>query len=278
MWLRTAVNYQSRHGGTSVDALKALYAQGGIARFYEGVTFAILQGPLARFGGVAANEGARELAAVLAVAENQRPAFAAALGSLLSTLWRVLLMPIDTCKTVLQVDGRAGLQTLLREVRNGRPGLLFEGTVATAVANVLGHYPWFFVHNLLEAKLPRRPSAAGNLFRTAVIGFLAACASDAASNSLRVLKTVKQADAAKLAGGGSYLAAAKNVLAGGGAAELFGRGLALRVLANGVQSVLFVVVWKKVAEMLRGGSGEGGEGGQRAGRRAAGDGEEMRKS
>jgi len=62
MWLRTAMNYQSRHGGTVNEALRALYSQGGIKRFYLGLSYAIIQGPLSRFGGVAANEGSRELA------------------------------------------------------------------------------------------------------------------------------------------------------------------------------------------------------------------------
>ena len=37
MWLRTAVNYQYRHGGTVVDAFTTLYAEGGVPRFYQGL-------------------------------------------------------------------------------------------------------------------------------------------------------------------------------------------------------------------------------------------------
>ena len=43
MWLRTAMNYQYRHGGRLLDVLRHLHGQGGVARFYQGVWFALLQ-------------------------------------------------------------------------------------------------------------------------------------------------------------------------------------------------------------------------------------------
>ena len=55
MWLRTAMNYQYRYGGDLISSLKKLYSEGGISRFYQGLPFAIVQGPLTRFGDTAAN-------------------------------------------------------------------------------------------------------------------------------------------------------------------------------------------------------------------------------
>lgn len=57
MWMRTVVNYQMRYGGTMVDTVRALYAEGGVPRFYAGIWAALLQGPLSRFGDTAANAG-----------------------------------------------------------------------------------------------------------------------------------------------------------------------------------------------------------------------------
>lgn len=48
MWLRTTMNYQYRNGGSTVEALKVLWAEGGLSRFYRGVSFALVQGPLSR--------------------------------------------------------------------------------------------------------------------------------------------------------------------------------------------------------------------------------------
>lgn len=43
MWLRTTVNYQYRYGTSTRVALRTLYADGGVARFYQGVGPALLQ-------------------------------------------------------------------------------------------------------------------------------------------------------------------------------------------------------------------------------------------
>ena len=48
-------------GVSTTEAFDRLYAEGGIWRFYNGVGFALMQGPLARFGDTAANEGVKEL-------------------------------------------------------------------------------------------------------------------------------------------------------------------------------------------------------------------------
>ena len=40
------------------EALKHLYKEGGVVRFYRGLGPALLQGPLSRFGDTAANAGA----------------------------------------------------------------------------------------------------------------------------------------------------------------------------------------------------------------------------
>ena len=40
MWLRTTMNYQYRYGTSTKEAMKKLYEEGGIARFYQGVPLA----------------------------------------------------------------------------------------------------------------------------------------------------------------------------------------------------------------------------------------------
>lgn len=55
MWLRTAMNYQYRYGTSTSEALSLLYKEGGIPRLYQGLPFALVQGPMSRFGDTAAN-------------------------------------------------------------------------------------------------------------------------------------------------------------------------------------------------------------------------------
>ena len=43
MWMRTTINYQYRHGTSTTTALKTLYKEGGIPRFYRGLLPALVQ-------------------------------------------------------------------------------------------------------------------------------------------------------------------------------------------------------------------------------------------
>ena len=55
MWLRTTMNYQFKNGGSTFQTIKLLYKEGGIPRFYRGVSFALINAPLSRFGDTASN-------------------------------------------------------------------------------------------------------------------------------------------------------------------------------------------------------------------------------
>ncbi|OJA16330.1 hypothetical protein AZE42_06578 [Rhizopogon vesiculosus] len=55
--LRTIMNYQYRYGVTMTQAIKVLYADGGWTRYYQGLTAALVLGPVSRFGETAANAG-----------------------------------------------------------------------------------------------------------------------------------------------------------------------------------------------------------------------------
>lgn len=61
------------------------------------------------------------------------------------------------------------------------------------------------------------------------------------SNSLRVIKTVKQTNTD---GSLSYVDCVKGIIAKDGVKGLFGRGLTTRLLTNMLQSMVFSVGWK----------------------------------
>lgn len=157
-------------------------------------------------------------------------------------------MPIDTCKTVLQVDGARGFKVLTARVSNGEYGALYTGATATIVATMVSHYPWFIVHNTLDKYLATRQDTGGLLLRSAAIGFCASAVSDTISNSIRVVKTVKQASPGEYM---SYKSVILKVHAESGLAGLFGRGLLTRILTNGLQSMLFTVIWKLMTRRAR---------------------------
>ncbi len=244
MWMRTTMNYQYANGGTLGNALKTLYKEGGIPRFYRGLPYAIIQNPLSRFGDTAANTG---ILAALDAFYPQMPVpvmtgFASAGGA----SWRIFLTPIDTFKTTLQVQGSGALELLKNKVKQGGVGVLYSGAAANFAANWVGNYPWFATFNYLQANVPKMDGTAG-LARNAAIGATASIVSDCVSNSLRVVKTVKQTNADASLG---YIDVVKQVIAKDGVKGLFGRGLQTRMLTNVMQSMVFSVFWKAIEKSL----------------------------
>jgi hypothetical protein len=245
MWLRTSMNYQYANGGTLGSAIQNLAKEGGIARFYRGVNFAILQAPLSRFGDTAANTGV--LAFLEVTAPNMPVGFQTAFASTCGALWRIAIMPIDAYKTTLQVRGKEALSVLKGKVASNGPGVLYYGAVANFSANWVGNYPWFVTHNFLQQRIPQKEGRM-KLVRNAFIGICSSSVSDTVSNSLRVLKTVKQTSSdAKL----GYVQAFRNIVATEGVRGLLGRGLATRLLVNVSQSMVFTVLWKSIQEELQ---------------------------
>ena len=240
MWLRTTMNYQYRYGTTTKTAIQSLYKDGGVKRFYRGVGPALLQGPLSRFGDTAANTGVLELLNSYEKTKDLPLSAKTLCASFMAALWRVNLMPIDTLKTSLQVNGKEGLSMLAKKTRGAGAGVFYHGTVATFSATYVGHFPWFFIYNYLDNSIPKQDTMIKNLTRNAVIGFSASVVSDSISNSIRVLKTTRQTYDRPI----SYLEAGKEIIKNDGVKGLLGRGLKTRIIANGLQGMMFTVLWK----------------------------------
>jgi hypothetical protein len=249
MWLRTAMNYQYRYGGNLANALKTLTDEGGVGRLYQGLPFALVQGPLSRFGDTATNVGVLALFDAIPEASGVPGPVRTAAASVAAGLWRILCMPVDTSKTALQVEGKEGLDRLVQKVQKEGPSPLFSGAIATTVATIAGNYPWFLTYNTLDGALPpvSKEEILTYLLRSAFLGVTASCVSDTISNSLRVVKTTQQTAALGKEGnegGVSVAAALTMVLEKDGVKGLFGRGLQTRLLTNAIQGGLFSVLWR----------------------------------
>ena len=124
-------------------------------------------------------------------------------------------------KTSLQVDG--SLKGLLGKVKAKGPFAFYHGALGAAAATFAGHYPWWATYNTLDARVPQADSMAGTLVRSAGMGFCASLISDTTSNSIRVIKTVKQTSPDAL----SYTQCVKQVVEADGIQGLFLRGLGM---------------------------------------------------
>lgn len=245
MWLRTTMNYQYRYGTSTLEALKALYAQGGVLRFYQGYVPALIQGPASRFGDTAANAGVLALFESNDAVKNWPTPVKTVFGSLCASSMRCFLVPVDTVKTIMQVEGKEGLPKLKAKFQAGGVPVFFHGAGATLAATFVGHYPWFTVFNTLNANVPNFDERSKKLLRNAGIGFCASVTSDTVSNSLRVVKTIRQTDATT-----SYQDIVKGVIEKDGVMGLMGRGLKTRIIANGAQGIMFSVLYKMFEEQF----------------------------
>ncbi|CAG8960454.1 hypothetical protein HYFRA_00008173 [Hymenoscyphus fraxineus] len=269
MPLRTIMNYQYRRGGTFTTTTKTLYQEGGMRRYYQGIGAALFQGtvytylltqlslsqifmkinhltsspgPLSRFGDTAANAGILALLQSNTYLKDLPSPIKTIFAALCAASFRMILTPIDTLKTTLQVQGAPGTRLLRQRIRVNGIGSLWWGAIATAVATFVGYYPWFGTYNFLIASIPEPPKQQifEWLLRLAFIGFTASVVSDTISNSLRVVKTYRQVNDTKV----SYVEAARLVILQDGITGLLGRGLKTRILCNGLQGLLFSILWK----------------------------------
>ena len=231
----TTITMQYRYGQSTVGALKSLWGRGGYGRFYCGVIPALVQGPAARFGDTFSNG----FVSALFIDESLPTMAKTAVASGIAAFWRVLIMPVDVCKTIFQIYGQEKAKKRLwkRAQVHGLRGFYF-GSLASFVSAFCGHLPWYATFNFLDRHLPKPKSTQQELSRHAVLGFSASFASDATTNSIRVLKALRQSE------GLTYTKALTSVIKHHGALGLLTRGLKTRLIANGLQGIFFTILWK----------------------------------
>merc|ERR1719162_1153697 len=165
-------------------------------------------------------------------------------ASAAAALFRIVLMPVDTVKTTMQVTGK--FSNVVKKVKIEGVPALYHGSLAAASATFVGHYPWFFTYNLLSEKIPKQDDPFKELGRRAIMGFSASAISDTCSNSIRVVKVYKQSYPTQL----TYTQVVSKVIAESGIQGLMFRGLETKILANGMQGILFSILWKHFEEAL----------------------------
>lgn len=128
----------------------------------------------------------------------------------------------------------------MAKVRKSGPTVLYHGALAASAATFVGHYPWFATYNYLNATLPQYDELPKKLLRSAFIGFCSSAISDTVSNSIRVVKTTRQTATEAM----TYPQVVRSVIASDGIMGLLGRGLKTKIIANGMQGLLFSVLWR----------------------------------
>ena len=244
MWLRTTMNYQFKNGGTTLNTITKLYNDGGIRRFYRGVGFALINAPISRFGDTAANMAANTYLENYDMCQAEKTF----IGSIGAGLWRIGIIPVDSFKSHLQVHGKPGLDILKNKIKINGISTLWNGCSASFTGTVIGHFPWFYTYNYLQLNAPYKDEQSNliQFARSGSIGFLSSTASDIVSNSVKVVKIAKQTNESTA----SYSKVINDIIKKDNVSGLFLRGLKTKMLLNGIQGFVFVIIFDKLKQFL----------------------------
>ena len=243
LWLRTTLNYQYTNGISTSNALKKLYNQGGVRRFYRGYLPALILASSARFTDTVANVGVLEMTKTTSLPLYTKTA----ISSIIAGCSRSLLMPLDVIKTNYQVKGEKGFEIVKSNVKRNGPRVLWNGTVAQCSATVVGHFPWFFTYNYLNQRFPVRNTLYEELLKQAAIGFTSSFASDIFINGFKVMKTTKQTTQPDA----TYKTIVNDILKKEGFSGIY-RGFKTKIIINGVNGMVFSVCWKLIRDKYNG--------------------------
>jgi len=199
---------------------------------------------MSRFGDTAANTGMITLMDSFDATKDLNVGVKTGTASAAAALFRIFLMPVDTVKTTMQVTGK--FSNVVSKVKVEGVPALYHGSLAAASATFVGHYPWFFTYNLLSEKIPKQDDPLKELGRRAIMGFCSSAVSDTCSNSIRVIKVYKQSSEEAL----TYPQVVRRVIKESGVKGLMFRGLETKIMANGLQGILFSIMWKHFEEVL----------------------------
>lgn len=129
---------------------------------------------------------------------------------------------------------------------------IFANTRRKFPFQILISHARFYTYNFLSDRDWLKKMIPSRLLQRASVGLTASVVSDTIVNVFRVIKTTKQALGSKR--DLSYGETIRMVLAADGWKGLFGRGLRTRIFANALQSIVFTVIWRGLAERWGGGS------------------------
>ena len=110
-------------------------------------------------------------------------------------------------------------------------------------ATYLGHFPWYYTFNYLNETLPQYEDSLPKINKKCELIYCIYCF-DTISNSVRVIKTSKQSYPRPI----SYFDVTKIIIKNDGLISLMTRGLKTRLLSNGLQGMMFSVLWKLIMD------------------------------
>jgi hypothetical protein len=229
-WLKTITNFQYRYGGSFKSTYKELISQGGFKRLYSGYPPSLLMGGLCRFGDIAIYSHIEDNF------DGKTPLDRSIATSVLSSIWRINLMPIDTLDVSLQVEGKNAKKVLINKLKTNGPSVLYYGGLGWTFTNLIGNFTWFYTYRYTSE------FSNNSILHNSIQGIGCSLISDVATNPIRVLKTYKQSYPEKI----SYHDTYTKIRRDHSLMNYLFRGLSSRILFHGLQNAIFLVLWKEL--------------------------------
>ena len=242
-WLRTINKNQYYHGTSFITTFNNLYKDGKLYRFFRGNSYLMLDVGFCRFGD------SYIYSYIKHNFSNTSLYTQSILIGTLSTPYKLALTPLDTLSTNYHIYGKKAHTTIAHHVNIYGYHYLFSGGSTILTLNLLSNTVWFYTYMYLDIAfkpLYKDSTTTTNIYLYGIQGLLASVMSDITTNPIRVLKTYKQTHATNI----SYIDGIKDIVNKTNITNFFIRGLSSRLFIHGIQSSLFVILWKKIELIL----------------------------
>ena len=235
-WLKTLTKHQYRHGTSLPVSFLQLYKEKDILRFYRGFTPNLLKVSLGKFGDAALYTYFHQ-SDFNYLSNEWRTTYIAFTSSFI----KFNLMPLDTYTNMYQVRGKEGVNVMKQKIKKNGMKVLYNGSTAYFLSNFIGNASWFYTLDFLNSKFYKCYHKKDDTKKNMIIGFGCSTISDLLTNPIRILKTYKQSNKENI----TYLQALKEIKESKGLVNFYFRGLGTKLILNGLNSGLFLVLWKK---------------------------------
>lgn len=230
IWLRVINKYQYRYGYSIQKTISKLYKSEGIPRFVRGVIPATIDCSLCKMGDVFIYSYIKEN-------YKEQPLYKqSALIGIYSSFHKCLLAPIDIIAVNYHVYGKDGGKILKKEVYKNGITSMYNGGLSILCLSAISSSIWFSFFLFFEnVNKDKENKTFVNIFN----GAGSSIATTLIINPIQVLKTYRQTKHL------SYIESIKDMINKTSILNTLYRGVSSRMLIKGIQSGLFVMLWKQ---------------------------------
>ena len=154
-------------------------------------------------------------------------------------LWKINLMPLDTISNIYQINGTKGFNILKTKIKNYGFNTLYYGSYPHLLILYTHSFIWYGIFNKLENILVNN-NLNSNL-NYCVLGFTSSAVTDFIINPIKIVKVYKQTNNSKI----TYQQCLKELMKNNKYNFIY-RGLGLKIIINGINSSLYVFLWKNI--------------------------------